>query len=157
MASIWDLPIIYLCENNQYAMSMSVERAFNIEHISQRACAYNIEGVTVDGNDLLAVYGAVQKAKARAQKGDGPTLVECLTYRYSGHSKSDRQAYRTREEVKQWMDKDPIERFAKTLKLKKDEKEALYKKAEEEIENAVTFAEASPEPKVESILEGVYA
>ena len=158
MASIWDLPIIYLCENNQYAMSMSVERAFNIERISDRAGSYNIEGLTVDGNDVLAVYDAVRNAKARAQKGDGPTLVECVTYRYMGHSKSDRQAYRTREETKDWMEnKDPITRFANELGLDEDERDGLFKLAEEEIDHCVEFAENSPEPKVEDILEGVYA
>ena len=118
MASIWDLPVIYLCENNQYAMSMSVERAFNIPQISQRAVAYNIPGVTVDGNDVLAVYQAVKKAKEHAQAGQGPTLIECMTYRWRGHSKSDRQAYRTRDEVKEWQAKDPIPRFAKRIGLK---------------------------------------
>ncbi|MFZ1398827.1 MAG: thiamine pyrophosphate-dependent dehydrogenase E1 component subunit alpha, partial [Candidatus Promineifilaceae bacterium] len=97
MASIWQLPIIYLCENNQYAMSMAVERAVNIERISDRACAYGIPGVTVDGNDVLAVQAAVQEAVERARAGGGPTLIEALTYRYRGHSKSDRQAYRTRD------------------------------------------------------------
>jgi len=157
MASIWDLPIIYLCENNQYAMSMSVDRAFNIDRISERACAYNIAGLTVDGNDVLAVYAAVRDAKRRAQAGDGPTLIECLTYRYMGHSKSDRQAYRTREEVKDWMERDPIERFAGVLGMDEDEKSALYRTAEEEIERSVEFAESSPEPSLDSILEGVYA
>ena len=157
MASIWDLPIIYLCENNQYAMSMSVEKAFKIEQISERAAAYNIAGVTVDGNDVLAVYEAVRQAKERAEKGHGPTLVECVTYRYMGHSKSDRQAYRTREEVKDWIERDPIERFAKLLKISKAKKEKLYAQAEEIIEQSVAFAEDSPEPRVDTIMEGVYA
>ena len=121
MASIWNLPIVYLCENNQYAMSMSMERAFNIEHISERACAYNIPGVTVDGNDVLAMYAAVKEARARARAGDGPTLIEALTYRWKGHSKSDRQLYRTRDEVKEWQAKDPIPRFARQLEVDPDE------------------------------------
>lgn len=157
MASIWDLPIIYLCENNQYAMSMSVKRAFNIERISQRACAYGIVGVTIDGNDPLAVYQAVSEAKARAQAGDGPTLIESLTYRWKGHSKSDREAYRTRDEVKEWQQRDPIPRFAAVLGLPPAEVDALQAQAQARIEEAVAFAKNSPEPEISSIMEGVYA
>lgn len=157
MASIWNLPVIFLCENNQYAMSMPVEKSMNIDRISDRAAAYGIEGVTVDGNDVEAVYEGVHNARQRAIAGKGPTLIECNTYRYMGHSKSDRQAYRTRDEVKTWMDKDPIERLAGNLGMNKDDKDSLFKKAEAEIEKAVEFAEASPEPDVADIMEGVYA
>lgn len=157
MASIWNLPVIFLCENNQYAMSMPVEKSMNIDRISDRAAAYGIEGVTVDGNDAEAVYAAVAKARQRAIAGNGPTLIECNTYRYMGHSKSDRQAYRTRDEVKAWMDKDPIERLAANLGIGEDEKAELFKKAEAEIAKAVEFAEASPEPDPADIMEGVYA
>lgn len=161
MASIWDLPIVFLCENNQYAMSMPVQKAFNIERISQRACAYNIPGETVDGNDVLSVYDAVSRAAARARAGEGPTLIESITYRYRGHSKSDRQLYRTREEVKAWMEKDPIPRFARRLidagMLTEEEAEVLRQRAYAAIEAAVQFAEDSPEPDVATILDGVYA
>ena len=157
MASIWNLPVIYLCENNQYAMSMAFERAFKIEQISDRANAYGIPGETIDGNDVIAVYKAVQKAANRARKGDGPTLIEAVTYRYKGHSKSDRQLYRTREEVKKWMEKDPITRFCKLLDLSDDEFNKIKKRADEEIRKAVEFAENSPEPDVASIMEGIYA
>lgn len=161
MASIWDLPIVFLCENNQYAMSMPVQKAFNIERISQRACAYNIPGETVDGNDVLAVYDAISRAAARARAGEGPTLVEAITYRYRGHSKSDRQLYRTREEVKAWMEKDPIPRFARRLidagMLTEEGFETLRQRAYQTIEAAVQFAENSPEPDVATILDGVYA
>jgi pyruvate dehydrogenase E1 component alpha subunit len=161
MASIWDLPVVYLCENNQYAMSMAFERAFNIERISQRACAYGIEGVTVDGNDLLAVYDVVGQAAERARTGQGPTLIETLTYRWEGHSKSDNQAYRTREEVKRWQERDPIPRFARELLeagiLAEEEATAIEEGALEMVEEAVAFAESSPEPNVDEIMEGVYA
>lgn len=161
MASIWHLPVVFLCENNQYAMSMPVKKAFNIERISQRACAYNIPGETVDGNDVLAVYDAISRAAARARAGEGPILVEAITYRYRGHSKSDRQLYRTREEVKAWMEKDPIPRFAQRLvdagMLTEEGFEALRRRAYEAIEAAVQFAENSPEPDVATILDGVYA
>jgi acetoin:2,6-dichlorophenolindophenol oxidoreductase subunit alpha len=162
MASIWDLPVIYLCENNQYAMSMSVKRSFNIEDISQRAGGYGIPGVTIDGNDALAVYLAIREAAARARRGEGPTLIESKTYRYKGHSKSDRQAYRTREEVKEWQEKrDPIMRFEALLKtagiINDDEAKSMNEQAEKTIDDAVDFSNNSPEPDVRTILEGVYA
>lgn len=161
MASIWRLPIVYLCENNQYGMSMPVERAVNVARISQRACAYGIAGVTVDGNDALAVYDAVSQAAGRARAGQGATLVEALTYRWEGHSKSDRQAYRTRDEVRAWQQRDPIPRFTQTLVaaglLDEAEAGALRKRACAAVEAAVAFAEASPEPDVATLMEGVYA
>jgi pyruvate dehydrogenase E1 component alpha subunit len=162
MASIWNLPVIYLCENNQYAMSMPVEKAFNIENISIRATAYNIPGVTVDGNDPLAVYLAVSEAAERARRGEGPTLIEAKTYRYKGHSKSDKQAYRTRDEVNEWMDKrDAIKRFEALLVtaqvITETEARAMRDEAIGIIDRSVAFSEASPAPDVTSILEGVYA
>lgn len=157
MAAIWNLPIIYLCENNQFAMSMAFEKAFKIEQISDRAGAYGMPGVTIDGNDVIAVYNAVQMAAKRARKGDGPTLIEAITYRYRGHSKSDRQLYRSREEVKSWMQKDPIQRFAKLLNVSEEEFKKIEAQAKQAIRMAVEFAEASPEPDVATILEGIYA
>lgn len=157
MASIWNLPVIYLCENNQYAMSMAFERAFKIEQISERASAYGMPGETIDGNDVIAVYQAVQKAAKRARQGHGPTLIEAVTYRYRGHSKSDRQLYRTREEVKEWMQKDPIQRFRQLMGISEQEFAEVEIQAKEEIRKAVEFAENSPEPDVATILEGIYA
>lgn len=161
LASIWDLPVIFLCENNQYAMSMPVSRAFKIEYISQRACAYNIPGVTVDGNNVLAVYDSVLIAAERARAGEGPTLIEAITYRWRGHSRSDRQLYRTREEVREWQAKDPIPRFADRLiqagYLTEEGMEFIRQKAYQQIEEAVIFAENSPDPDPATIMEGVYA
>jgi pyruvate dehydrogenase E1 component alpha subunit len=157
MASIWNLPVIYLCENNLYAMSTPFDQAFKIEEISQRAIAYGIKGLTVDGNDVFAVHKAVREAAERARKGDGPTLIEAITYRWRGHSKSDRQAYRTREEVKAWMEKDPIPRFAAKIGVDDKEMEKIKEQVKQDIQKAVEFAEASPEPDVSTILEGVYA
>lgn len=157
MAAIWKLPVIYFCENNQYAMSMSFQRAFAIERLSQRGAAYGMPGITVDGNDLLAVYSAVKEAVACARAGEGPTLIEALTYRYKGHSKSDRQAYRTRDEVKEWQEKDPIKRFAAFLGLSDEEREDLQSQARQRIEAAVKFADESKEPDISTIMEGVYA
>ncbi len=157
MAAIWNLPVIYLCENNQYAMSMAFEKAFKIEQISERAAAYGMTGVSVDGNDVIAVYQAVSEAAERARQGNGPTLIEAVTYRYKGHSKSDRQLYRTRDEVKEWMEKDPILRFARLLNVSESEFKQIEEKAKTAIREAVEFAEASPEPDVSTILEGIYA
>ncbi len=162
MASIWTLPIVFLCENNQYAMSMPVEKAFNIEHISQRAAAYGLPGVTVDGNDVLAVYSAVSQAAARARRGEGATLVEAKTYRYKGHSKSDKQAYRSREEVRAWQDnRDPIMRFTNLLLMAGLVDEAETARMRDQaiaiIDAAVAFSEASPAPDIADIMDGVYA
>jgi pyruvate dehydrogenase E1 component alpha subunit len=162
MASIWNLPVIYLCENNQYAMSMPYQKAFNIEKISERAAAYGIPGVTVDGNDVLAVYQAVSEAAARARRGEGPSLIESVTYRYKGHSKSDKQAYRTREEVRDWQEnRDPITRFTTLLVMAgvitEAEGAAMRDQGVAIIDRAVEFSENSPDPNVADLLEGVYA
>lgn len=161
MAAIWTLPVVFVCENNQYAMSFAYKRAFAIEHISDRAAAYGIPGVTVDGNDVLAVYKAVDIAVKRARKGQGSTLIENITYRWRGHSKSDANRYRTPEEINSWKQKCPIKRFkAKLLEdgvLTQVDVDQIEKDAYEAIEIAVDFAEKSPEPNIDSIEEGVYA
>jgi pyruvate dehydrogenase E1 component alpha subunit len=161
LAAIWKLPVVFVCENNQYAMSMPVARAFPIENIADRAAAYAMPGKVVDGNDVLAVYAAVAEAVDRARAGAGPSLIECKTYRWKGHSKSDQERYRTREEVAAWKKKDPIARFEAYLLqeglLNEEQRQAIAKEAQERIEEAVAFAESSPEPRVEEISEGVYA
>lgn len=157
MASIWKLPVIFLCENNQYAMSMPISKAVNIARLSERAAAYGMPGVTVDGNDVSAVFSAVREAAMRARAGEGPTLIESVTYRWRGHSKSDQQAYRTRAEVKEWQQQDPIRRFAELAGIALPELDQLRQTAEQHIAEALAFAEASPEPAVDSLLEGVYA
>lgn len=161
LAAIWKLPVVFVCENNQYAMSMSVSRAFPIQDIAERAAAYAMPGKVVDGNDVLAVYAAVAEAVDRARAGEGPSLIECKTYRWKGHSKSDQERYRTREEVAAWKKKDPIARFETYLLqeglLTEEQRQAIAKEAQARIEEAVAFAEASPEPRVEEIMEGVYA
>jgi TPP-dependent pyruvate/acetoin dehydrogenase alpha subunit len=152
MASIWDLPIVFICENNQYGMSMSVERAMNIEKISTRAIAYGIPGETVDGNAVLDVYEAVKPAVERARVGEGPSLIENVTYRWRGHSKSDRNLYRTQEEIQDWMEKCPIVRFKRLLnetgRISESEMERIDQEARETIEHAaeeaMTFAEPDP-------------
>lgn len=161
MASIWELPVVFICENNQYAMSTSVKKAFPIEDIADRAAAYGMPGVVVDGNDALTVYEATREAVERARRGEGPVLIECKTYRWKGHSKSDQERYRTREEVEAWKKKEPIARFRSKLieegVITREEAERIEKEARETIEEAVRFAQESPEPSLEGIEEEVYA
>ena len=115
MASIWDLPVIYICENNQYGMSMPVKEAFNIKKISDRKFSYNMDGLTIDGNNLVEVYNTIKHFADYIRLENKPVLIECLTYRWKGHSKSDAQVYRSKEEVRAWMEKDPIPRYSKVL------------------------------------------
>ena len=161
MASIWDLPIIYLCENNVYGMSTSVKEAFNIEKISDRKCAYGIEGLTIDGNNLVEVFNAVSHFNGECRAGRGPILIESLTYRWMGHSKSDAQVYRTKEEIKQWVERDPIERYKKILIdqkiLTEKEDRDLEKEAISQIEEAAKFARESPFPEPSEVEDDVYA
>jgi pyruvate dehydrogenase E1 component alpha subunit len=161
LSSVWKLPVVYVCENNQYAMSMPVKKGSAAERIRLKAAAYDMPGITVDGNDLLAVYQAVKQAVARARSGEGPTLVECLTYRWRGHSKSDRQRYRSKEEVKEWQARDPIARLRalleKTGLATAAELDQISVQARQVIEDSVEFAEAAPDPDPDSIMDGVYA
>jgi pyruvate dehydrogenase E1 component alpha subunit len=161
MAAIWSLPVVYICENNQYGMSMSTQRAFNIDRVSLRADSYGMPGVTVDGNDVAAVYDAASEAVERARSGGGPTLVECMTYRWKGHSKSDQERYRTKEEIAAWKEKDPIKRFRELLvstgTINEEEAAGIEEEARRTIAAALEFAKSSPEPDANTILEGVYA
>jgi TPP-dependent pyruvate/acetoin dehydrogenase alpha subunit len=161
MASLWRLPVIYLCENNQYAMSTHVTEASAVAEIALRAAAYAMPGETVDGNDVLAVREAVAQAVARARAGDGPSLLECLTYRHLGHSKSDRREYRTREEEAEWQERDPIrgleERLRAAGELTADSLAALDAAVAAEMDAAEAFAEASPPADPATATEHVYA
>ncbi len=161
LASVWSLPVVFFCENNQYGMSMAIRKSTHVERLSQRACAYGIPGVSVDGNDVLAVYDALSRAVERARRGEGPSLVEAVTYRWRGHSKSDRQLYRTREELKEWQARDPIPRFVARLVaagfLQESEVETFRQQGHLTIEEATAFADACPEPSPDTIMEGLYA
>jgi pyruvate dehydrogenase E1 component alpha subunit len=161
IASTWKLPVIFVCENNLYAMGTRQSRVMNIENIVDRAVAYGIPGVVVDGNDVLAVYEATQKAVERTRKGEGPTLIECKTYRHKGHSRVDPAKYRPKEEVEKWLAKDPIKRFKEKLlqtnTLTESEIQQIEKEVSDEIEEAVKFAMESPYPAPEEALEDVYA
>ncbi|WP_040203162.1 thiamine pyrophosphate-dependent dehydrogenase E1 component subunit alpha [Neobacillus jeddahensis] len=161
LASIWDLPVVFICENNQYGMSGSVKEMTNIENIADRADAYGIPGKVVDGLDMVEIMNTVDEAVQRARNGFGPSLIEMKTYRWKGHSKSDAKKYRTREEENEWRAKDGIKRFKEFLKsegvLNEEEAKQLQDAALAEIEEAVRFAENSPEPSIDSLLEDLYA
>jgi pyruvate dehydrogenase E1 component alpha subunit len=161
MASTWKLPVVFICDNNQYGMSMHVTKVMNIENISTRAVSYGIPGVTVDGNDVLAVYEAVLEADERARSGQGPSLIDCLSYRWRGHSKSDRNLYRTAQEIDEWKHKCPIQRFKKVLVdgavMTDEEVEAIDQAAKTAIDRAAEEALAFPEPSPQNMEEEVYA
>ena len=161
MAALWKLPVLFICENNKYGMSMDVEQVIAKLPIAQRAGAYGIPWELVDGNDVMAVFDVMNKAVAHVRAGNGPYFVEAQTYRYFGHSKSDRNLYRSQEEIAAWREKDPILRFRTALreaKLITEEKaDGLNEKANKVIESAVEFAENSPEPDVNTLMEYVYA
>lgn len=161
MASIWKLPVVFFCENNQYGMSTPVSETVNIDNLSDRAAAYGIPGVTVDGNDITAVMNATHEAIEHARKGEGPVLIEAKTYRWKGHSKSDKRVYRTQEEESDWKAHDPIQRFEKLLIEKGiftiENARSINKDVNQEIEDAVAFANNSPMPSMEELKTDVYA
>jgi len=161
IAAIWQLPILYVCENNLYAMGTRQSRVMLIKNIAERVVAYGIPGITVDGNDILAVYKAAKNAVERAREGGGPTLLECKTYRHKGHSRMDPAKYRPKEEVEEWLRKDPIKRFRSKLLesnvLSQAEADEIEQAVIAEVEEAVKFALESPYPTPEEALEDVYA
>lgn len=161
MASIWSLPIVFVCENNHYGMSMDIAKAMAVENVADRAAAYAMPGVVVDGNDLPAVAAAAQRAVERARAGDGPTLLECKTYRIRGHSKSDRNLYRTKEEIEAWRSRDPIARFARELldagRLDAAALARIEREAQAAIDAALEFAKSSPPPDPAHLTHDVYA
>ena len=163
LAAIWDLPVVFVCENNRYGMSMSTARATRVARLSDRAAAYGIPGTTVDGNELQEVFDAVTEAVDRARNGEGPTLVEAETYRWKGHSKSDKNLYRTRDEIDEWKSKDPIQRFEESVlaggALSEDDVEAIRTTARDRIRQAVRQANAAPDaaPDRDQLLAAVFA
>jgi TPP-dependent pyruvate/acetoin dehydrogenase alpha subunit len=160
LTSIWKLPVLFVCENNKYGMSMSQQRSMNIGDISVRASSYGVPGKTIDGNDVLAVYEETLAARKYVRE-NGPMLLVCETYRQLGHSKSDANKYRTKEEISEWKQKDPIKRFREYLAANKifteQELDRIDLKAQQDIEDAVKFAQESPYPSLDTILDDVYA
>ncbi|MBR3842582.1 MAG: thiamine pyrophosphate-dependent dehydrogenase E1 component subunit alpha [Christensenellaceae bacterium] len=161
MAAIWKLPVIFVCENNGYGLTMPVKESTSVSDIAERGAGYNIPGVVVDGNDVFAIDEAFRAAQERALAGEGPSLIECKTYRWMGHWTGDPQVYRTREEVASWMEKCPIKRFRQYLLENEILTEAELTEIDEatakEAAEASEFAINSPEPDPAHVMDDVFA
>ena len=161
LAAIWKLPVVFVCENNKYGMSFSTEFSMAVPHVADRAAAYGMPGVTVDGNDLDAVHPAAQEAVDRARSGGGPTLIEAETYRWKGHSKSDKNLYRTREEISEWRERDPILAFSSKVQaagvLSAADVEAAAAEATDAVKAAVREANAGADADPRDLLDAVFA
>lgn len=161
LGAVWCLPVLYICENNLWAVSIPQSYAMKIPNIADRAAGYGIPGVVVDGMDVIAVYEAVGEGVARARRGEGPSLIEAKTYRFRGHFEGDSQVYKPKAEVEEWMKKDPLPRFKKQLiemgVLTEKEAGEIDQEMVEEMGKAVKFAEESPFPDPAETLENVYA
>jgi len=160
-ASVWKLPIIWMCENNGLSMSVRLEETWAIEHIARIAENYVMPGKTVDGNDVIALAEAASEFIERARRGEGPALLEMMTYRWRGHMEGEPMTYRSKEEVKEWQEKDPIPRFEITLMdkglLTHEDILRVKTEADEEVADAQRFADESPDPNPEEIYTKVYA
>jgi acetoin:2,6-dichlorophenolindophenol oxidoreductase subunit alpha len=161
LASAWKLPLVFVNENNGYGISCPQCKSMAVTDIADRAAAYDMPGVVVDGNDVLAVYEAVTEAVKRARKGEGPSLVECKTYRWRGHFEGDACTYRCAEELAEWMAKDPIPRFTNKLIesgiATKAELDAIVAQIQDDVNQAVAYAESSPYPDASELMDDVYA
>ena len=161
MGAIWNLPIVYVCENNLYAASTHISKVMKIKDIKKRASSYGIAAKVADGNDIFSVYEAAKEAITRAREGKGPTLLECKTYRRGGHSRSDACRYRFKEEEKVWLAKDPILKARKKLVqigvLTEESARKIEEKVKKEIEGAIEYARKSPSPEPEDALVNVFA
>lgn len=161
MCALWKLPVVLVCNNNEYGMYTHVSRAVATGDISRRPYAYGIPSQTVDGNDVEAVYLAVSEAVQHARSGEGPYFVEAKTYRWRGHHEGDPGVYRTREEIDQWMEKCPIRRMKERLMndgiLNQENDEEIWNSARKEVEGAVEFAEMSEFPSIDTVYEDLWA
>lgn len=161
MATLWKLPIIFVVENNKWAIGMAHDRATSVPEIYQKGAAFGMPGYEVDGMDVLAVYARAKEAVARARAGEGPTLIEALTYRFRGHSLADPDELRSKEEKDFWLTRDPIHKLANYLTEKKlataKELKAIDKKIQAVVDDAVHFAETSPEPDPQDLYRYVFA
>src|SRR5881628_1591426 len=157
-AGVWHVPVVFVCQNNQWAISVPLKKQTNSKTIAQKALGYGLPGIQVDGNDVLAVYAASREAVARARAGEGPTLIECVTYRLGVHTTADDPTkYRTAEEVAEWERKDPLTRFAAYLKKKRLLEDGLEERVDAEIAEAVRRFEATPPPDPLLVFDHVYA
>jgi pyruvate dehydrogenase E1 component alpha subunit len=160
MAAIWDLPVVLVCENNLYGASTHISRVMKAEHIADRASAYGIPAIIADGMDVQSVYHAAYEAVDHARAGKGPVLIECKTYRFSGHSRSDPQLYRPKEEMDEWKSKDPISALMNQLIGEGiatiEEIDVLHRSVERDMDEAIEFARTSPHPLPEDALEDMF-
>ncbi|MCD8349718.1 MAG: thiamine pyrophosphate-dependent dehydrogenase E1 component subunit alpha [Planctomycetaceae bacterium] len=156
MASAWDLPIVFIIENNFYGISVDIRSVTKENQLSKRSVGYGIPGVTIDGNDVFAVYDTVKTAVERARKGDGPTLIECLTYRWQGHHVGDPGTYRPESEVADWRAKEPIINLEALKLLSQKEIDAIRASVDAEIKEACIFAEESPYPDVSEAMTDIF-
>lgn len=161
MAAIWNLPIVFVCENNRYSVSTDCNYSVPVKEVSERAKAYGIPGVTVNGNDVFTVYETAKTYIDKARKGGGPSIIEYLTYRWEGHYHGEPQVYRTKDEVEEWKQKCPLLCFEKRLRDEYKIAEALLNEIKDaaikEMEDAVAFAKESPDPVPDTVFEYVYA
>ena len=157
---MWKLPVIYIIENNNYAMGTSVERTTNVQDLSKIGLSYEMPSKSVNGMSPEAVHEAIAEACERARRGDGPTLLDIRTYRYKGHSMSDPQKYRTKEEVAEWMEQDPIEHCLRMIQsnkwLSQTESDEIGAWVKKEVDESVEFAENSPYPEAHELYEDIY-
>lgn len=160
LASVWKLPVIFVCENNHFGISMSQSKHQAIQDIADRAASYGFPGIAVDGNDVMAVYEVAKEAVDRARKGQGPTLIECKTWRWRGHFEGDPGTYKDPKEQEAWMDKEPVGRYRTFLEengvMTSDETSAIDTMIDDEIDAAIAFASESPLPKPEDVVKDVY-
>jgi TPP-dependent pyruvate/acetoin dehydrogenase alpha subunit len=156
MAAAWDLPIVFVIENNLYGISVDIRKVTKEHCLAKRAISYGIEGVIVEGNDVYAVYEAAKKAVDKARRGEGPTIIECLTYRWQGHHVGDPGNYRPKEEVAEWKANEPIGKLEAMDLLKKEEIDEIRAAVDKEIEEACKFAEDSPYPDASEAFNDVF-
>jgi len=163
LAALWRLPVIFVCENNQYALSTPVREAISVSHISDRAMAYSIPGMNIDGNDVIEVYTRMKEAVERARAGQGPTLLDCITYRFFGHFTGDPGRginYRSKEEMDQWLKRCPIKRLREQLirekMLTQEMEKTIEAKVKVSIEEAVDFAKESPLPSPDEATQDLF-
>ena len=161
VAKLWHLPVVFVCINNQYGMGTSVGRASSVTEIWRKACAYDMTGERVDGMDVVAVRQVTDELVAQAREQHEPSLLECVTYRYRGHSMSDPDTYRGKDEIKQWQTRDSIlslgEQMKKQKMLTAEDIEKIDQEITAQVEEAVKFADESPEPDPKDLYRDVYA
>lgn len=156
MAAAWDLPVVYIIENNQYGITVDINRITKEHDLAKRAVGYGIDGITIDGNDVELVYDTVKLAVEKARKGEGPTIIECKTYRHHGHNGGDPGNYRKEGELEYWKSRDPLKLLKETEVLPEETFQEIEAKIDEEIKEACRFAADSPYPDDSELMQGIF-